>query len=366
MKPHVLVVDDSLTVRMDLRGALGAAGFTVTTCETRRSGQKALAERRFELALLDVILPDGDGIELLQEIRQNPALASTRVIMLSTEAAVTNRIRGLTAGADEYIGKPYDIAYVIRRARTLCERAQSSGPPSVGCGRKVLAVDDSPTYLAMIASTLREDGHDVVLARSGREALEMLAAQSVDAVVLDLTMPELDGIETLKRIRRMPGREAIPAVMLTASEDPRTQRDAVAAGVDDFMAKTLDPNQIRARLRAVMRKKAQEGQARGERTEPPKSSERRHDSMRAPAMQEGTLFARVAAATGLTGMLARDTLARALSRVGIEPAALSPADLLRALPTIRFALTMFYPADEVARRTAAIAALADVEEKAGA
>jgi DNA-binding response OmpR family regulator len=367
MKPHVLVVDDSLTVRMDLRGALGAAGFTVTTCESRRAGQKALAERRFDLALLDVVLPDGDGIELLQEIRSNPALASTRVIVLSTEAEVKNRVRGLTSGADEYIGKPYDIAYVIRRARALCERAQSIAPPTAAGGRRILAVDDSPTYLAMIASTLREDGHDVVLARSGREALELIAVQSVDAVVLDLTMPDMDGIETLVRIRRTPGREAIPAMMLTGSEDPRSQRDALAAGVDDFMSKTLEPNQIRARLRAVLRKKLQSGETRAEpRTAPPQTSVRRTDSMRAPPENEGSLFARAAAATGLSGMLARDTLARALRRAGIDPMSMSPSDLRRALPTIREALTMFYAADEVARRTEAIAALANVEDRADA
>jgi DNA-binding response OmpR family regulator len=368
MKPHVLVVDDSLTVRMDLRGALGAAGFTVTTCETRRAGQKALAERRFDLALLDVILPDGDGLELLHEIRSNPSFASTRVIVLSTEAEVKNRIRGLTSGADEYIGKPYDIAYVIRRARALCERAQSIAPPATAAGgRRILAVDDSPTYLAMIASTLREDGHDVVLARSGREALELIAVQTVDAVVLDLTMPDMDGIETLVRIRRIPGRETIPAVMLTGSEDPRAQRNAVAAGVDDFMSKTLDPNQIRARLRAVLRKKSQEGDKRAApRPAPPKTSDRHTDSVRAPPVVDGSLFARAAAATGLTGMLARDMLARALRRAGIEPATMSPSDLLRALPTIREALAMFYATDEVTRRTDAIAALANVEERADA
>ncbi|UQA60740.1 response regulator transcription factor [Polyangium aurulentum] len=366
MKPHVLVVDDSLTVRMDLRGALGAAGFTVTTCETMRAGQKALAERRFDLALLDVILPDGDGIELLREIRAKPELNAMPVIVLSTEAEVKSRIRGITSGADEYIGKPYDIAYVIRRARSLCERAQSTMPPCPSGCRKILAVDDSPTFLAMIASTLREDGHDVVLARSGFEALEMLAVQSVDCVVLDLTMPDLDGIETLRRIRRMPGRDTIPTAILTGSEGAREQREAVAAGSDDYMRKTMPPDQIRARIRALLRKKQEPQPPRSERAGAPKTGERRPDSMRAPPVHEGSLFARAAAATGLTGMLARDMLARALRRAGIEPTTMSASDLLRAMPTIRESLAMFYPDDEVARRAAAMAALANVEARPGA
>jgi DNA-binding response OmpR family regulator len=366
MKSHVLVVDDSLTVRMDLRGALGAAGFMVTTCETMRAAQKTLAERRFELALLDVILPDGNGIDLLREIRATPELAATRVIVLSTEAEVGARIRGLTSGADEYIGKPYEIAYVIRRVRSLCERAQSTLPPCPSGCRKILAVDDSPTFLAMIASTLREDGHEVVIARSGTEALAVLAVQSVDCVVLDLTMPELDGIETLRRIRRMPGRETIPTVILTASEGAREQREAVAAGSDDFMRKTLPPDQIRARIRVLLRNGHQEPQTRADRADAPKRDERRLDPVRAPDVLEGSLFARAAAATGLSGILARDTLARALRRAGIDPATASPSDLLRAMPNIREALAMFYRADEVARLAAAIAAVANVEARPGA
>ncbi len=122
MKPQVLVVDDSLTIRMDLRAALGAAGFLVTACETKALAQKVLESRPFSLVVLDVLLPDGDGIDLLKQIRNSLQLSRVPVILLSTEAEVKDRILGLTFGADEYVGKPYDTGYLVQRARELMSR----------------------------------------------------------------------------------------------------------------------------------------------------------------------------------------------------------------------------------------------------
>lgn len=366
MKMHVLVVDDSLTVRMDLRGALGAAGFVVTACETKRAAQRALGELRFGVAILDVRLPDGDGIELLHEIRQSAELGRMPIIVLSSEAEVRDRVRGLAMGADEYVGKPYDISYVIRRVRALSERIAAgdgkaaSAAPSSG-GRKILIVDDSPAFLHSAAGKLREDGHDVVLARSGHEALELLIVQRVDAVVLDLAMPDLDGIETLRRLRRIPGLEAVPVVVVTANEDARVQSAAYVAGADELLYRSVELDVLRSRIRNLLRKKPshREGSTSAE-------AALRREPLRAPHPGAVSLFARAAAATGLSSLLARDMLTKALGRAGVEPSTLSSAELLRAMPAIREALGIFYPPDEVARRAACVAALAGPAQRARA
>src|SRR5262245_23610162 len=101
MKPSVLIVDDSLTVRKDLEAAFGLAGFDTATCGSVAEARAALAAGAFSLVLLDVILPDGDGLTLLEELRRTPGTADLPIMMLSTEAEVADRIRGLTTGADE-------------------------------------------------------------------------------------------------------------------------------------------------------------------------------------------------------------------------------------------------------------------------
>lgn len=257
MKPRVLVVDDSLTVRMDLRGALTAAGFDVTLCESRRAAIALLDQQSFSAVVLDVLLPDGDGIDILSHIRLSTKHADTPVVMLSGEAEIRDRVRGLTMGADEYVGKPYNIVYFIRCLRQLCRRTRSFTPPSIPAGgcRRILAVDDSPTFLLQLGRMLREDGHDVVFAHSAQEALHMLAVQTIDCIIVDLIMPEVDGIETIRRIRKTPGRESTPTMMLTASENLYDQRSAAAAGADEFVQKSATFDIVRAKIRNLLRRK---------------------------------------------------------------------------------------------------------------
>ncbi|MGC4061551.1 MAG: response regulator [Aquabacterium sp.] len=126
MTHNVLIVDDSLTVRMDLQEAFDAAGFHSRGCATVAAAKDALGRTPLDVIVLDVRLPDGDGIELLETIRNNDATAQAIVLMLSSESEVKDRIRGLRTGADEYIGKPYDTHYILARTNELL-RAQTAG-----------------------------------------------------------------------------------------------------------------------------------------------------------------------------------------------------------------------------------------------
>src|SRR5580658_5613478 len=143
MSHSALIVDDSLTVRMDLKEAFETAGFDTRLSATLEEARRALGLESFAVLVLDVLLPDGDGIELLGEVRQNPSTADIVIILLSTETEVRDRIRGLTTGADEYVGKPYERAYVTARAQELVrQRAPSQAPPAL---TTVLVIDDSAT-----------------------------------------------------------------------------------------------------------------------------------------------------------------------------------------------------------------------------
>src|SRR5687768_12563657 len=102
MKGKTLIVDDSLTVRMDLAEAFRAAGLDTLLAATAAETRTLLASANVALVILDVVLPDADGLELLQEIRARDA--PPPVLLLSTESDVRDRIRGLRTGADDYVG----------------------------------------------------------------------------------------------------------------------------------------------------------------------------------------------------------------------------------------------------------------------
>jgi DNA-binding response OmpR family regulator len=361
-KQYVLIVDDSSTVRMDLRAALLEAGFTVTACTSKASAEKILKTRPFDLYILDIVLGDGSGIDLLKEIRSTPGLRDAPVLILSSETDVRHRVRGLRVGADDYIGKPYNRQYVIKRARELIKRPQSDGPPSSTAlvGKKILVVDDSPTYAARLSSALREDGHEIVLAASGEEAMELLAVDRVDAIVMDLHMPGMGGLEACRRIRADRTRASIPLLIMTGSADHEAVRaECLAAGADDVAMKSPELGLVKVRMRGLLRV-GRRG-AEGVESERPISSARRSSpSIPAEPSLPASLLTRVILATGLATGIGAGAVARACARAGVNAGTMSAADLRKAVPALRQMIRLFAAPGDVEGRMAAIEAIAEV------
>lgn len=249
MNGTVLVVDDSLTVRMDLVGAFETAGFRCLPCGTLREAREALAESTIDLVILDMLLPDGDGTEILGEIRASENAARAPILMLSTEAEVKDRIRGLQTGADEYVGKPYDTLYVVARARELMR--QNAGPAARKAS--VLIIDDSLTYRETLRAALEKDGYQTLLAGTGEAGLRLAADHRPGAILVDGELPGIDGPTVIRHIRIDTALRNIPCVLLTASDDRGAELRALDAGADAFVRKDQDVEVILARLTAVLR-----------------------------------------------------------------------------------------------------------------
>jgi DNA-binding response OmpR family regulator len=364
MKPRVLVVDDSITVRMDLRAALATAGFVVTTCATKEAALGALKVQPFDLAILDILLPDGSGIDLLMEIKQTPELRSIRVFMLSTEAEVRSRILGLRLGADLYVGKPYDRGYLARTAREMFKMSDYSGPPTSRrslSNRKLLVVDDSPTFREALATVLRQDGNQVVLATCGEDALALAAVERFDGILVDLVMPGLDGIETCRRLRALGGAEHIPLALMTSSVQAYAEAEATAAGADEVLLKPVNLGQMSERLRSLFVKKLQ---AHPQVIEDLASRRTPRDGVGSSGSRGSPLYKQIVAASGLSELMSKSVIDRALQRIGSTPDTVEAADLQRALPHIRDVLRTFLPHGEALRRMADIAALATAPTRA--
>jgi two-component system NtrC family sensor kinase len=251
LKPNVLIVDDSLTVRMDLGEAFELAGFATRLCSTRGEARSALSTSSFSLIILDVLLPDGDGVDLLREIRQTAATAETLVILLSSEAEVSDRTRGLKTGADEYIGKPYDQSYVVARALELLRKRE----PRSGGARSttVLIIDDSPTFREELKFVLESSGYAVITAGTGEDGLRTAVDARPAVIVVDGILPGIDGSTVIRRIRADAALRSTPCILLTGSEERRDELEAFDAGADAYVRKEEDTQIILARVTAVLR-----------------------------------------------------------------------------------------------------------------
>jgi PAS domain S-box-containing protein len=262
MRHRILIVDDSLTVRMDLGEALQSAGFDTVLCADILSAKEALAHERAALIVLDILQSDGSGLDFLKMLRLSPMTAQVPVLLLTTKEEFKNRVQTMDAGTAVFIGKPYDLEQVVTHAQaltqlnTFAEEAIYSGTGlSLLSAKRLLAIDDSITYLQELASQLREEDYVVILAASGEEALERLATESVDGILLDLIMPGLSGQETCKRIKKRAKWRDIPLIMLTAHDDRDAMIECINAGADDYIAKSADFEVLKVRLRAHLRRK---------------------------------------------------------------------------------------------------------------
>jgi DNA-binding response OmpR family regulator len=248
MNPTVLIVEDSLTVRMDLHESFEADGFRTVLCSTGAEARSAFAEARFQVAVLDMGLPDADGLDLLREMHSRPGLEDTVTLLLSSGSDPrAGRAPGPGAGA-EYVDKPYNARYVVSRVRQLLGE-----PHSDDARVTVLVIDDSITFRQRLAELLEPEGYAVLTASSGEAGLRMAADRRPHAVIVDGVMPGIDGATVIRRIRLDPALRDTPCLLMTAADDYATEVQMLEAGADGFVRKQQDLAVVLAKLAAVLR-----------------------------------------------------------------------------------------------------------------
>ncbi|HEX4241643.1 MAG TPA: response regulator [Steroidobacteraceae bacterium] len=253
----VLVIDDSLTFREELKEALEGAGFRVVTADSGEQGLKLAATRRPAALIVDGVMPGIDGSTVIRRVRLDAALRGLPCLLLTASAQRDAELKALESGADAFVHKGEDLDVVLARFTAMLRSTQTEADrgTSLSSPKRVLAVDDSLTYLHELAGVLRDEGYDVVLAHSGEEALEVLEVQSVDCILLDLMMPGMGGQETCKRIKASTALRNIPLIMLTAVENRRALIEGLSTGADDYISKSSELDVLRARIQAQIRRK---------------------------------------------------------------------------------------------------------------
>jgi DNA-binding response OmpR family regulator len=262
---RVLVIDDSLTYREQLKDALADAGHVVHEAATGEEGLAMVAVVRPDAVIVDGVLPGIDGTTVVRRLKADTALRSTPCLLLTAAEDAGDELRSLDAGADAYVRKSEDLAVILARLAALLRHAHASDgelAPIVLGAQRVLAVDDSVTYLEQLGDELRREGYDFVLARSGDEGLAILASRPIDALLLDVVMPGLSGPETCRRIKQTPALRDIPVLMLTARDDRESMIEGINAGADDYIGKAAEFDVLKARLRAQLRRKQYEDENR--------------------------------------------------------------------------------------------------------
>jgi DNA-binding response OmpR family regulator len=240
----ILIVDDSSTVRDDLGGALEAAGFRVMPCATLADARTALRTQSIALAILDVTLPDGDGIELLEQVRRDHVLAGLPVLLLSSWSESFERIRDLRVEYDDCVGRPHAIEQVLARVRHWL----GTPPPR----DLVLVIDGAAESRDALIAALQRADLACVGAERGDEGLQLAATSRPTAIVVAAAMPDMDGPSVIRRVRLDPGLRGTPCLLVTTDRGKDAEVRALEAGADGTVQQH-DLELIVARIRALLR-----------------------------------------------------------------------------------------------------------------
>lgn len=247
---RILVIEDNTLNLKLVRDILQFAGHQVCEARSGEDGLQLAQREPPDLVLMDLQLPGIDGFETLHRLRRDVLAPGVPVVAVTALAMAEDRERAAAAGFDGYIEKPISVRTLPGQIEGFLAEAP---PATAGDGAvTVLAVDDTPANLRLLEAVLRPQGHRVVTAASGPEALEMLSRENVDLVLLDIVMPEMDGYEVCRRIRSVPATEFLPVVMITASGNQQ-RLAALESGADDFVSKPFDQSELLARVASLAR-----------------------------------------------------------------------------------------------------------------
>jgi CheY-like chemotaxis protein/nitrogen-specific signal transduction histidine kinase len=238
----VLVVEDEPRDREVIVGALAAAGYAVEVAPSAAAAIERCRERTFDAVTLDLVLPDMGGFDLLHALRAEPHMRDVPVIVVSVVADAK-----LVAGfaVSDVLRKPLDppaLLAALQRAGVQPERRGG-----------VLVVDDDPGALRLMDAVLEQLGFGAITRSSAVAGLEAAEHLVPSAVVLDLMMPEMDGIEFLDRFRRLPAHARTPVLIWTMKELTATEHEQLRHTAQAIVSKNGgSPSTVIAQLRTLL------------------------------------------------------------------------------------------------------------------
>lgn len=265
---RILVVDDNSTNRRILQEILKRWEVTSMAVE---SGEQALEELEsarqrglpYRLILTDMHMPNMNGFTLVEEIRRRPGLAPLAIMMLTSAAHRGDADRCRALGITSYLFKPVRknelltaiLAVLELKAEILQPSLRPSPKPvAQSKGFNILLAEDNRVNQAVATRILQKIGHAITVANNGAEALEMLAANSFDLVLMDIQMPQMDGLTATRNIRMQEATTHfhVPIIAMTAHAMKGDRERCLEAGMDGYVSKPINTQELESAISKVM------------------------------------------------------------------------------------------------------------------
>ncbi|APR84186.1 two-component hybrid sensor and regulator [Minicystis rosea] len=244
-KEPILVVDDNPANLELARVLLQSAGYEVRGAADAEQALGVLESFRPRLILMDIQLPGMDGLTLTRRLKADPATRSIRIVALIAYAMKSDEARARAAGCDGYISKPIDSEILLRQIAELLSPASASAPA-------VLLVEDNAITRKLFRIALETEGYRVVEAPDGATALAHVRREMPALALLDVVLPDMNGVDLARALRQLPGGEELPLVAVSGFPGIVAEPNALPAGFDAVVIKPVDPQRLCEVVRAYV------------------------------------------------------------------------------------------------------------------
>lgn len=241
MAERILVIDDDI-VNLKIAEHVLEKDYNVTCAKSGMEGIDILKSNDIDLVLLDLYMPEMNGMDVLAKIREDASISAVKVVILTSSGMKTDVTEAIQLGALDFIKKPFFPTEFLDRIKKVLNIAKKDN---------ILVVDDDKMNLAIVHKMLGIR-YDVTCVSSGMDAISYLNNNVPDMILLDLHMPEMSGLEVLEKIREQDKLSDIPVVFLTADNDRKTEIDIFKAGAMDFIQKPFIAEVVIQRISRIL------------------------------------------------------------------------------------------------------------------
>lgn len=283
MSARILVVDDIPANVKLLEAKLTAEYFEVLTASDGPTALEIAATQAPDLILLDVMMPDMDGFEVAQRLKADPRTCHIPVVMVTALSDTSDRVRGLEAGADDFLSKPVNDIALFARVRSLTRlkvmmdelrvRHAATNQVEISADEmlcdaaatdpgRILLVESHEIISARLAEYLTEAGHEVDCVASGPDALEHGRAQSFDLIIVSLHLAGEDALRLCSQFRSHDETRHVPILLVLEADELEELAKGLDLGVTDYLIRPIDRNELLARTRTQVRRRRYHDQLR--------------------------------------------------------------------------------------------------------
>jgi len=275
MTARILVVDDDAANVKLLEARLSAEYFDVVTAYNGADALTLCERAECDIVLLDIMMPELDGFEACRKLKSNPLTHHIPVVMVTALDQPADRVRGLEAGADDFLTKPVNEVALISRVRSLARlkmvtdelrmRAMTSKEIGIqspereavmetGRNGRILVVDDRANSYERIVSMLSGE-HTVELETNPNEAVFRAAEGNYDLAIVSLSFQDFDGLRLCSQIRSLERTRNLPVLAIAETDNNVRLARGLEIGVNDYLVRPIDKNEMLARVRTQIKKK---------------------------------------------------------------------------------------------------------------